>query len=63
VHLCTSDVYVILSVCEFTLLIMGLRSMVVIFIEIKVIVVVVSLRAKTGINTIFPLSKKDSYLA
>jgi hypothetical protein len=37
--------------------------MVVTFIEIKVIVVVVSLRAKIRINTIFPLSKKDSYLA
>jgi hypothetical protein len=34
--------------------------MVVTFIEVKAIIDVFSLRAKTGINTIFPLSKKSA---
>jgi hypothetical protein len=32
--------------------------LVVTFIEVKVIMAIASLRAKTGINSIFPLSKK-----
>jgi hypothetical protein len=64
VHLCTSNAYVCLLVCECALLIMvgscQWLYLVVTFIEGKAIMVVASLRAKTGINTIFPLSKKKS---
>jgi hypothetical protein len=63
VRLCTSDALVVLSVCVSALLIMVNSGrwlyLVVTFIEVKTIVVVASLRAKTGINAIFPLSKKS----
>jgi hypothetical protein len=62
----TSDAYVVLSVCDCALLIMVNLGqwlyLVVTFIEAKAIVVVASLRAKNGINTIFPLSKKSNSL-
>jgi hypothetical protein len=35
--------------------------LVVTFIKVKTIVVVASLKAKTGINAIFPFSKKKNY--
>jgi hypothetical protein len=66
---CTSDAYVSLSVCVCAvcaLLIMVDSGrwlyLIVTFIEVNVILVVASLRAKTEINAIFPLSKK-SYTA
>jgi hypothetical protein len=62
VCLYTSDAYVCLLVCDCAVLIMVDSSrwlyLVVTFIEVKPIMVVSSLRANTGINTIFPLSKK-----
>jgi hypothetical protein len=63
VCLCTSDAYVVLSVCDGALLIMvdscRWLYLVVTFTEVKAFVAIASLRAKTGINAIFPLSKKD----
>jgi hypothetical protein len=62
VRVCTSDAYVVLSVCDCALLIMVDSDrwlyLIVTFIEVKVIVAVTSLRVKTEINTIFSLSKK-----
>jgi hypothetical protein len=62
VRVCTSDAYVSLSVCVCALLIMVDSGrwlyLVVTFIEVKAKLGVASLRAKTGINAIFPLSKK-----
>jgi hypothetical protein len=63
VRLYTYDAYVCLSVFECALLIMvdlgRWLYLVVTFIEVKAITVVSSLRAKTGINTTFVLSKKS----
>jgi hypothetical protein len=63
VRVCTSDAYVSLSVCVCALLIMVDSGrwlyLVVTFIEVKAKLVVASLRAKTGINAIFSLSKKN----
>jgi hypothetical protein len=62
-RVCTSDAYVSLSVCVCALLIIVDLArwlyLVVTFIEVKTKLVVASLRAKTGINAIFPLSKKS----
>jgi hypothetical protein len=63
VRVCTFDAYVSLSMCVCALLIMVDSGrwlyLVVTFIEVKTKLVVASLRAKTGINAIFPLSKKS----
>jgi hypothetical protein len=59
VRLCTSDALVVLSVCVCALLILVDSGrwlyLIVTFIEVKTIVVVASLRAKTGIKCNLPI--------